>query len=106
MVPISVTSPTRATMLYEELAAMLPCRPSSGDSLGYGAMEKHGLAPGAARGAVPGEKPPAVAAGEVPGYLHELRGSPAHRLGGRDQPFRPARVLGVKLLSCCCPLLL
>lgn len=39
-------------------------------------------------------------------YLHELRGPPAHRLGGRDQPFRPARVLGVKLLSCCCPLLL
>lgn len=39
-------------------------------------------------------------------YLHELRGPPAHGLGGRDQPFRPARVLGVKLLSCCCPLLL
>lgn len=40
------------------------------------------------------------------GYLHELCGSPAHGLGGRDQPFGPARVLGIKLLSCCCPLLL
>lgn len=37
------------------------------DSVGYWAMEKHGLAPGAGRGAALGEKPPAVAVGEVPG---------------------------------------
>lgn len=76
------------------------------NSLGDWVMERHGPALDTAHGAMAGECLPTVAMGEVPRYLHELRGSPAHRLGGRDQPFGPARVLGIKLLSCCCPLLL
>lgn len=80
-------------MLHKELSVMLRAHSAAWDNLGYRVMEKHGPAPG-------------TAIAEVPGYVHELRGSPSHRLGGRDQPFGPARVLGIKLLSCCCPLLL
>ena len=38
------------------------------------------------------------------GNIHQLGGSPAHRLGGRDQAFRPPRVLGIKFLLRGCPL--
>lgn len=38
------------------------------------------------------------------GDIHQLRGSPAHGLGGGDEAFRPPRVLGVKFLLRGCPL--
>lgn len=38
------------------------------------------------------------------GNIHQLGGSPAHRLGGRDQAFGPPRVLGIKFLLRGCPL--
>lgn len=82
-------------MLRKELALLL-CDASAVGILDAGVAGKAGV------------QPMEVSQGKLPawGYLHELCGSPAHGLGGRDQPFGPARVLGVKLLSCCCPLLL
>lgn len=86
-------------MLHKESAKVLRDGSAVG-ILGDWVTGKREPALGAAHGA--------VSQGKLPlwGYLHELCGSPAHGLGGRDQSFRPARVLGVKLLSCCCPLLL
>lgn len=87
--------PTQATMLCKERAVTLLAEPAAG----WFGLSGDGEAWAGGR-----NLPQRL--GEVPRYLHELRGSPAHRLGGGDQPLRPARVLGVKLLSCCCPLLL
>jgi len=93
--------PARAAMLHRESAITLHTEPAAGQ---FGFSGNGGARAGPGRSTRSHAR--RGAAGEVLGYLHELRGSPAHRLGGRDQPFGPARVLGIKLLRCCCPLLL
>lgn len=70
----------------------------SADSLGTDRAEPGSLNPW-------GAGPPARSLlPSTRGDVHQLRGPPAHSLGGRDEAFRPARVLGVKFLLRGCPL--
>lgn len=71
----------------------------SADSLGTDRAEPGSLTPWRA-----GPPPARSLLPSTRGDVHQLRGPPAHSLGGRDEAFRPARVLGVKFLLRGCPL--